>query len=64
LAASAKQIGSLWEVLADQPIRWCCIDRLSWHGLPDKCSSGLMYAYRMVTELFSNEAPKTVARSA
>jgi hypothetical protein len=19
------------EVLLDQPIRWCCIDRLSWH---------------------------------
>jgi hypothetical protein len=22
-------------VLSDQLTRWCCIDRLSWHGLPD-----------------------------
>src|SRR5260370_28765171 len=25
------KIGSLREVLSDQPISWCCIDRLSWH---------------------------------
>jgi hypothetical protein len=31
LAVSAKQIDCSGEVLADQPIRWCCIDRLSWH---------------------------------
>jgi hypothetical protein len=24
------------EVVSDQLIRWCCIDRLSWHGLLDK----------------------------
>ncbi len=24
------------EVLSDQLTRWCCIDRLSWHGLSDK----------------------------
>jgi hypothetical protein len=24
-------ISSLREVLSDQPISWCCIDRLSWH---------------------------------
>jgi hypothetical protein len=25
------------DFLANQRIGWCCIDRLSWHGLPDKC---------------------------
>ena len=24
------QIGSLQQAFSDQPIRWCCIDRLSW----------------------------------
>jgi hypothetical protein len=23
--------------VSDQLIRWCCIDRLSWHSLPDIC---------------------------
>jgi hypothetical protein len=27
----SKQIGSAGEVLSDQLISWCCIDRLSWH---------------------------------
>ena len=25
------------EVASDQLITWCCIDRLSWHALPDMC---------------------------
>src|ERR1035441_23461 len=29
--AKSLQIGSLEKVLSDQLIRWCCIDRLSWH---------------------------------
>jgi hypothetical protein len=27
------KITSLREVLSDQPVSWCCIDRLSWHRL-------------------------------
>ena len=28
-----RKIGSTWGVLLDQPISWCCIDRLSWYEL-------------------------------
>ena len=31
--STAKRIGSPGEVLSDQPIRWCCIDRFSWQIL-------------------------------
>jgi hypothetical protein len=31
LATSAKHIDSSGEACVDQLIRWCCIDRLSWH---------------------------------
>ena len=34
LPSTAKQCGSPGEVFSDQLIRWCCIDRLSWHDLP------------------------------
>jgi hypothetical protein len=30
---ATKQTGSPGEVLSDQLIRWCCIDRLNWHDL-------------------------------
>jgi hypothetical protein len=39
--STALQIGSLEEVLSDQLIRWCCIDRLSWHVLSE-CGRGAM----------------------
>jgi len=31
----AAQIDSRWEVLSDQLVIWCCIDRLSWQGLSE-----------------------------
>jgi hypothetical protein len=31
----------LGEVLSDQLIMWCCIDRLSSHGLPEKWNNQL-----------------------
>jgi len=33
--STAQQIGSLREVLLDQAIRKCCVDRLSWQPLPE-----------------------------
>src|SRR6202521_359939 len=42
------QNDSRWEVLSDQLVIWCCIDRLSWHRLSDgmrsPVSGGLRYA--------------------
>ena len=31
--STARQIGSLGEVLLDQATTKCCVDRLSWHDL-------------------------------
>ena len=36
-SALSQQIGFPWEVLPDQLIRWCCIDRLSWHMFVGSC---------------------------
>jgi hypothetical protein len=33
---TARQMGSLGEVLLDQAIRKCCVDRLSWHDFSGK----------------------------
>jgi hypothetical protein len=42
LATSAKQIDSSGQAFVDQLIRWCCIDRLSWHDFTgiSKIASG------------------------
>jgi len=40
-------------VLSDQWIRWCCIDRLSWHDLPG-LSDLLQYPRRSITEVCQN----------
>jgi hypothetical protein len=58
----SRQIGSLGEVLLDQAIRGCCIDRLSWQRLSELI--GVCYVGRSdVVECISYnlDTPKGIA---